>query len=94
MYAFPSTAQCNGAPTADGLMPDDPEDDEPLEPDELAPATIDPSDEESLDTPSMDDDPNWDVFIPDDDECDPLPEPGDFWIDTSQQSTVENPEQE
>ena len=26
------------------------------------------------------DDP-WDVFIPDDDELDPLPEPGDFWIE-------------
>lgn len=24
------------------------------------------------------DDP-WDVFIADDDECDPNPEPGDFW---------------
>jgi hypothetical protein len=23
----------------------------------------------------------WDVFIPDDDELDPLPEPGDFWIE-------------
>jgi hypothetical protein len=24
---------------------------------------------------------HWDVFIPDDDEIDPLPEPGDFWIE-------------
>lgn len=32
--------------------------------------------------PSADDhDARWDVFIPDDDERDPLPEPGDFWID-------------
>lgn len=23
----------------------------------------------------------WDVFIPDEDECDPEPEPGDFWAD-------------
>ncbi len=23
----------------------------------------------------------WDVFIPDDDERDPQPEPGDFWIE-------------
>ena len=23
----------------------------------------------------------WDVFIPDDDELDPQPEPGDFWIE-------------
>jgi hypothetical protein len=27
------------------------------------------------------DDSHWDVFIPDDDELDPLPEPGDFWIE-------------
>jgi hypothetical protein len=28
-----------------------------------------------------DDDSRWDVFLPDDDEVDPLPEPGDFWFD-------------
>ena len=28
-----------------------------------------------------DDDSHWDVFIPDDGDQDPLPEPGDFWID-------------
>jgi hypothetical protein len=22
----------------------------------------------------------WDAFIPEDDECDPLPEEGDFWV--------------
>ena len=27
------------------------------------------------------DDSHWDVFIPDDDELDPLPEPGDYWIE-------------
>jgi hypothetical protein len=31
--------------------------------------------------PMPDDDSQWDVFIPDDDEIDPLPEPGDFWIE-------------
>ncbi|WP_146452444.1 hypothetical protein [Bythopirellula polymerisocia] len=25
------------------------------------------------------DDEPWDVFIPDEDQCDPLPEYGDFW---------------
>ena len=30
---------------------------------------------------STDDDGRWDVFLPDDDEIDPLPEPGDFWVD-------------
>jgi hypothetical protein len=33
------------------------------------------------DIPLHDDDSPWDVFIPDDDEIDPLPEPGDFWIE-------------
>jgi hypothetical protein len=28
-----------------------------------------------------DHDSRWDVFLPDDDEVDPLPEPGDFWLD-------------
>ena len=37
----------------------------------------DPSDLDDYD-PSIDDD-RWDVFIPDDDERDPRPEPGDFW---------------
>jgi hypothetical protein len=31
--------------------------------------------------PSVDDDSKWDVFLPDDDELDPLPCPGDFWIE-------------
>ncbi len=27
------------------------------------------------------DDSCWDAFLPDDDQCDPLPDLGDFWID-------------
>jgi hypothetical protein len=38
-----------------------------------------PDDVESF--PIPDDTSHWDVFIPDDDEIDPLPEPGDFWIE-------------
>jgi hypothetical protein len=40
----------------------------------------DPDDPNDLDKygPSIDDD-CWDAFIPDDDERDPLPDPGDFW---------------
>jgi hypothetical protein len=34
-----------------------------------------------VDPLSADDDARWDVFLPDDDEVDPLPEPGDFWFD-------------
>jgi hypothetical protein len=38
---------------------------------------------DEFDLPWADDgDPRWDVFIPDDDERDPLPQPGDFWIDS------------
>jgi hypothetical protein len=38
-----------------------------------------PDDPDGMRTPR--DDSHWDVFIPDDDEIDPLPEPGDFWIE-------------
>ena len=34
----------------------------------------------------VDDDP-WDAFLVDDDERDPLPEPGDFWPDDDPQDT-------
>jgi hypothetical protein len=40
-----------------------------------------PSDLDDFDGPPGDDDSRWDVFVPDDDERDPLPEPGDFWND-------------
>lgn len=32
-------------------------------------------------TPLDLDDTAWDAFVPDDDQCDPLPDYGDFWID-------------
>jgi hypothetical protein len=48
----------------------DPPSDEPEE----------PSDPDDYDAPCTDeDDSRWDVFIPDDDEFDPLPDPSDFW---------------
>jgi hypothetical protein len=37
----------------------------------------DPSDLDDWDCPI--DDTSWDVFIPEDDERDPLPDAGDFW---------------
>ena len=37
------------------------------------------TDLDEFDLPCTDDDGRWDVFIPDDDERDPLPEAGDFW---------------
>ncbi len=38
-------------------------------------------DDADADLFSADDDSRWDVFLPDADEIDPLPEPGDFWVD-------------
>jgi hypothetical protein len=40
----------------------------------------DPEDD-NFEVPAIDDDAKWDAFVPDDDELDPLPEPGDFWLD-------------
>lgn len=81
---------------ASGLLPEDPpNDDEPEEPSVVEPRPEEPSDWDPTDLPDpvpgkpgsrvpADDDSNWDVFIPEDDERDPLPEPGDFWIEKSQ----------
>jgi hypothetical protein len=57
--------------------PNQPNEIEP-EPDEPA----DPSDLEFEELPCTDDDDSrWEAFIPDDDERDPEPAPGDFWIE-------------
>lgn len=42
-----------------------------------------PDEPSDLDDPSLPwpDDDHWDAFLPDDDPNDPLPAPGDFWID-------------
>jgi hypothetical protein len=59
-------------------MPDEPSelDVEPAEPD-------DASDLDYEDVPCTDDgdDSRWEAFIPDEDEWDPQPDPGDFWIE-------------
>jgi hypothetical protein len=54
-------------------------DDLPIEP--AAPSSDDSVDLDDFDTLDFDTDDRWDVFIPDDDEIDPQPEPGDFWIE-------------
>lgn len=67
------------------LVPDDPSDldqepHQPTEPDE-------PSDLDSGDIPCTDDldgpldETQWEAFVPDDDQWDPEPDPGDFWIE-------------
>jgi len=81
--------------SADELPPDefDPADDPP-EPSELEPTPIEPSDLEAPDIPCSDDDSAWEVFIPDEDQRDPLPDPSDFWIDTNQAHEIESLEPE
>ena len=46
---------------------------------ELPSEPEEPGEPDEIEMPCTDD-ADWDVFIADDD-CDPLPEPGDFWID-------------
>jgi hypothetical protein len=45
---------------------------------------VDPEDGSELEyeeIPCTDDDSRWEAFIPDQDEFDPVPDPGDFWIE-------------
>lgn len=45
-------------------------------------------------TPLEFDDRHWDAFLPDDDQFDPLPEPGDFWFEaTADSQPVSHPVQ-
>ena len=63
----------------------------PDEPSDLEPEPIEPNDASDLDYEDVpctdgdglegDDDSRWDAFIPDEDEWDPQPDPGDFWIE-------------
>lgn len=58
----------------------------PEEPSDLEPDADEPSDWSNVELPEMpctdaDDEP-WEAFIPDEDERDPQPEAGDFWIES------------
>jgi hypothetical protein len=44
----------------------------------------DDSDDSDLEEPPDLDEAHWDAFVPDDDERDPQPEPGDFWTQGSE----------
>lgn len=57
-----------------------PDSDEPCH-DPPAEEPVEPDDPEFEDLPHQDD-ARWDVFLPDDDQRDPQPEPGDFWTET------------
>lgn len=58
----------------------------PDEPSDLEPAAEEPSNLSDLEFPGPpfadEDEAPWEAFIPDDDELDPQPEAGDFWIDS------------
>jgi hypothetical protein len=79
------------------LPPADSSDTEPNDPDptDHDPTTADPDDASDLDdvpyddvpcTDDGDDDPRWEAFIADEDECDPWPDPGDFWLEGRQEN--------
>jgi hypothetical protein len=69
----------------------------PDEPSELEPIDFQPDPEEPPDASDLDftdmpctdagsgdgDESQWEAFIPDEDEWDPEPNPGDFWIENS-----------
>jgi len=48
-----------------------------------------PSDLDGFDATGPDDELRWDAFIPDDDEYDPLPAPGDFWVSTEREVRID-----
>jgi len=60
----------------------------PLEPRQSPPDFDDSHEEWEQRTPLEQEDDRWDAFLPDDGELDPLPEPGDFWIDFDQQQIL------
>ncbi len=61
----------------------------PEEPSDLEIEPAEPEDQSDLDFSDMpctddgggSDDSRWEAFIPDDDESDPQPDPGDFWVE-------------
>jgi hypothetical protein len=80
--------QVAALPLATGESPWQPDDADDVPNGDPEPELPDPDDLE-IDDPPSGDDAYWDVFIPDDDECDPLPEPGDFWVEDDRGSGVE-----
>ena len=77
-------------------LPDDPDESSDLERDrhesfDETPPPPDDSDLDYDDIPCTDDadDSRWEALIADEDELDPEPEPGDFWVEPGQGSGVE-----
>lgn len=77
----------NPDPLPDRPSEIDPEPADTAEPSDLElPDSAEPSDLDFTDMPCTDaggaaDESSWEAFVPDDDEWDPQPEPGDFWFD-------------
>jgi hypothetical protein len=78
------------------IAPSDVEPNEP-NPTDTDPANEEPDDASDLDFDDMpctddgDDDAWWEVFLPDEDECDPDPDPGDFWAAGSHDERCRSP---
>ena len=78
---------CRRPPSGCRRQPDPPPIDQAPseEPSELEPAPDEPQEPSDLEFEELpctdDDDSRWDAFIPDDDERDPQPAPGDFWFE-------------
>jgi len=82
-----STLTSHDRPHDDDHCADSRSDDEPT-----APAEDDePSDLDVL-NPTETNDADWDVFLADDDERDPLPEHGDFWESMERGARSEEPD--
>jgi hypothetical protein len=73
------------APRCSFSSPDEPVEPPPDEPSDMESEPDEPSDPGDLEFEDLpctdDDDSQWEAFIPDDDERDPEPAPGDFWIE-------------
>jgi hypothetical protein len=88
------------------LLPADSNDVDPndADPNDLEASDLEPdpaeleeaSDLDFADMPCTDDidgdDSPWEAFIPDEDEADPEPDPGDFWIETESRAEGREPE--
>ena len=74
--AVAASTRAQSARACDDAPQTEPSDDDP-DPDEL-----------DIDDRPTGEDAYWDAFIPDEDECDPLPEPGDFWLDDDEEFSV------
>jgi hypothetical protein len=82
-------AFANDLPTSRAERAELPESDEPELPRDDADDPDDLDGVDELDVSGDDEDAQWDAFIADDDERDPLPARGDFWIEPGRMTNDE-----